>query len=373
MLPQANNPLSESSIIIANDTRMTQLAIIGAGMAGLAAARALQQRRPALAITVYEKSRGLGGRVATRRRDGFSFDHGAQNVRAPTPALHHLLTTELPCAQLHDIGLPVWVFDGAGALAAGDQALNAEPKWVYRDGMNRLGKLLAAGIPVRHEVQVGQVNELPKPAGGQAQWALFDRAGVALGIADAVLFTPPGPQAADLIVASALNDDLRQALLAELAPVRYRRCISLALAYPQRVERPYYALLNIDRTHPITWLALEHSKAPERCPPGTSLLIAQMAPGWSSEHWETAPAELERLIAPPVAALLAADLGAPLWSDVQRWRYALPDAGADFATLNATRSGLFFAGDYTAGLGRVHLAIESGWRVAEAIEQWLDA
>lgn len=352
---------------------MTQLAIIGAGMAGLAAARALQQRRPELVITVYEKSRGLGGRMATRRRDGFRFDHGAQNVRAPTPMLQHLLTTELSAAELHDIGLPVWVFDGAGALAAGDPALNAEPKWVYRDGMNRLGKLLATGIEVRREVQVGQVNELPNAPGGRAQWALFDRAGVALGIVDAVLFTPPGPQAADLIAASALNDTLRQALLVELAPVRYRRCISLALAYPQYVERPYYALLNIDRTHPITWLALEHSKAPERCPPGASLLIAQMAPGWSSEHWETPPAELEQLIASLVAALLAEDLGAPLWSDVQRWRYALPDAGADFAALNATGSGLFFAGDYTAGLGRVHLAIESGWRVAEAIDQWLDS
>ena len=43
-----------------------KLAIIGAGVAGLAAARALRQRRPDLAITIYEQSRSLGGRVATR-------------------------------------------------------------------------------------------------------------------------------------------------------------------------------------------------------------------------------------------------------------------------------------------------------------------
>ena len=60
-----------------------KLAIIGAGVAGLAAARALRQRRPDLAITIYEKSRGLGGRVATGRRDGYIFDHGAQNMRGP--------------------------------------------------------------------------------------------------------------------------------------------------------------------------------------------------------------------------------------------------------------------------------------------------
>ena len=66
------------------------------------------------------------------------------------------------------------------------------------------------------------------------------------------------------------------------------------------------------------------------------------------------------------------DARAPLWCDVQRWRYALPDTSADFATLNASGSGLFFAGDYMSGPGRLHLAIESGWRVASLIERMLD-
>src|SRR6266545_2001627 len=103
---------------------MADLAIIGAGVAGLAAARELRQRypdvgkgRPDLDITIYEQSHELGGRVATRRRNGFIFDHGAQNLRAPTPEIARLLTAELPSDQLRDIGLPVWTFDGAGAIA----------------------------------------------------------------------------------------------------------------------------------------------------------------------------------------------------------------------------------------------------------------
>src|SRR5215212_5671946 len=117
---------------------MPDLAIIGAGVAGLAAARALRQRRPGLAITICEQNRELGGRLATRRREGYIFDHGAQNLRAPTPELARLLTAELPSDQLCDIGLPVWTFDGAGVLAQGDPAQNAEPKWIYRDGLDRL-------------------------------------------------------------------------------------------------------------------------------------------------------------------------------------------------------------------------------------------
>ena len=125
-----------------------QLAVIGAGVAGLVAARALRQRRPELALAVFEKSRGLGGRVATRRREGFAFDHGAQNLRAPGAAVARLLIEQLDTSLLRAIELPVWVFDRAGAIAPGDPAQNAEPKWCYADGANRLGKLLAEGLDV---------------------------------------------------------------------------------------------------------------------------------------------------------------------------------------------------------------------------------
>lgn len=369
--------------------RDMKLAIIGAGVAGLAAARALRQRRPELAITIYEKSRGLGGRAATRRREGFAFDHGAQYAKAPTPELLRLLTAELPAGDLLDIGRPVWVFDGAGAIAEGDPAQNADPKWTYRQGLNQLGKLLGADLDIRREVRVGRLvregegergrNRAASPtlprafAPAHGRWVLIDTAGQPVSDADLVLLTPPAPQAADMLAASEIDPVAKAALLAELSRATYRRCISLALAYARPLDRPFYALVNTDRAHPVAWLALEHAKGAGRCPPGHSLLIAQMAPGWSLERWEMPAEDLERLVAEQVGALLSEDLGAPLWSDVQRWRYALPDSGADFEALNGSGSGLFFAGDYTAGLGRLHLAIESGWRAAGVIDQALGA
>ena len=364
-----------------------KLAIIGAGVAGLAAARALRQRRPDLAITIYEKSRGLGGRAATRRRDGYIFDHGAQYMKAPTPELERLLNAELPADDLIDIGQPVWTFDSAGAIAEGDPAQNADPKWTYRGGLSRLGKLLGAQLDIQCETRVGRIGRKTKDEGrivgaSDSLWSLvfglsfagyelFDIQQHQVGEADLVLLTPPAPQTADILAASDFDADIKAALLAELAHATYTRCISLALAYDRPIARPFYALVNSDRAHAISWLALEHAKAPERCPPGHSLLIAQMAARWSLDHWETLADELERLVADQVGALLGEDTRAPLWSDVQRWRYALPDSGADFDALNAFGSGLFFAGDYTSGQGRLHLAIESGWRAASAIERVL--
>jgi predicted NAD/FAD-dependent oxidoreductase len=363
-----------------------QLAIIGAGVAGLAAARALRQRRPDLTITIYEKSRGLGGRAATRRRDGCIFDHGAQYMKAPTPELERLLTAELPADELLDIGRPVWTFDRTGAIAEGDPAQNADPKWTYRNGLSRLGKLLGAGLDIQRATRIGRIGQRTKDEGRTtdlgadpsssvvrpwSHYELFDIQQQKIGQADLVLLTPPAPQTADILAASDFDPSVKAALLTALARATYRRCISLALTYERPIARPFYALVNIDRAHPISWLALEHAKAPDRCPPGHSLLVAPLASRWSLDHWETLAGDLERLVAVQVGALLGEDTRAPLWSDVQRWRYALPDSGADFDALNATGSGLFFAGDYTSGQGRLHLAIESGWHVASAIERAL--
>ncbi|MFM7274112.1 MAG: FAD-dependent oxidoreductase, partial [Gammaproteobacteria bacterium] len=52
-----------------------RIAVIGAGIAGLALARALAD---AAEVTVFEKSRGAGGRMSTRRQEPWHFDHGTQ-------------------------------------------------------------------------------------------------------------------------------------------------------------------------------------------------------------------------------------------------------------------------------------------------------
>ena len=66
-----------------------RVAIIGAGMAGLAAARLL--REAGASCTIFDKSRGLGGRMATRRTGDFSFDHGAQYFTARGPRFRALV------------------------------------------------------------------------------------------------------------------------------------------------------------------------------------------------------------------------------------------------------------------------------------------
>jgi predicted NAD/FAD-dependent oxidoreductase len=354
-----------------------KLAIIGAGMAGLAAARKIQQLRPELEITVYEKSRGYGGRVATRRRDGFVFDHGAQNIK-PSPEVEQFMLHNLPTDQLRDVTLPIWTFDAANTISAGEDEYNREHKWIYGDGLNRLGKLLGEGVDVRRAQRVASLRRRANDEGRTSSFVvrrssetyqLFDTDNQAVDEADMVLLTPPAPQTSAIVADSGLPDGVKEALTGELEKAAYTRCLSFALPYHRQIERPFYALINTDRKHAIAWLALEHAKGPERCPADSSLLIAQMAPQWSLDHWDVPVEELAPQVTELVSALLGEDMCDPLWCDRQGWRYAQPTSVADFGVLNrvGAEHGLFFAGDYTAGKGRVHLAIESGWRAADLI------
>jgi hypothetical protein len=348
---------------------MKRFAIVGAGAAGLAAAQVLTRR--GFEVVLYEKSRGVGGRVTTRRVYDCIIDHGAQVVQAPSRELQRLVLTE-PLDDMpgpNEIVRPVWTFDVAGTISEGDTAANSIPRWCWPRGSTTLSKTMAAGLMIRQQVRVQRLI-----ATGQG-YTLLDETGQVLDTADAVLLTPPAPQTAEIIAASSLARNMQRALLNELGKASYRRCLSVALAYPRRPDVPWYALVNLDHQHPVAWLGCEHEKT-GHAPLHVGLMLAQMSHDFSVHHWDAiekgtyedeirAHSLLIHIHA--YVQQLAGTLGAPLWADVHRWRYALPASHADFDTLNRTGSGLYFAGDYVDEKGRVHQAIERGWQVAEVI------
>ena len=61
-------------------TQPLRVAVIGAGLAGLSAARTLRDQDHE--VRVFDKGRGVGGRTSTRRSKSFAFDHGAQYFTA---------------------------------------------------------------------------------------------------------------------------------------------------------------------------------------------------------------------------------------------------------------------------------------------------
>ncbi|GHO84639.1 NAD(P)/FAD-dependent oxidoreductase [Dictyobacter formicarum] len=340
---------------------MPSVAILGAGMSGLAAAHSFQDA--GYTVTLFEKSRGVGGRAATRKRAGFIYDHGAQYIKEGTPTSLEWVTERFRTPDLIDIEKPVWTFDRQGQIQPGDEKQNAEQKLNYRGGLTTLPKKMAQGLSIQFETRI--INVQQETSG----WRLYDSAGYNYAGFDFLFITLPAPQATKLIQASQLETTLQQTIVQQLTPASYNPLLSIMLGYqPQPQTRPYYALVNTDKKHPISWLAWEHEKAPERVPPQSGMLIAQMAPDYSTTHMETSEEECIQHVGQLVAQLIQEELPTPIFTDIQRWRYALPAQKVDGDQLNAQTlpQRLAFSGDAFVG-GRLHLALEHGIMIAQRL------
>jgi predicted NAD/FAD-dependent oxidoreductase len=343
---------------------VTGIAIVGAGMAGLAAADAL--RETDLEVTVFERRDEISGRATTRSRNGCVFDCGANYVKSDDGRV-----SELICSlggALVDVRQPVYTFDAEGTVSEGRD--DDDHKWTYTDGIAKLGRLLVdrSEAELRRGVTVTDLRRDGPGRGWRLAGTTPEGDETDFGGYAAVVFTPPGPKTGGLIADAEWNAPLAHDLDVALSAVPYRTIHSVALHYPFAIARPYYALVNVDRGHEVGWIAREECKR-GHVPNGETLLIVQMAPDWSRERFAAPGREITARAAEHAADVLDdGRLTDPDWTDLTRWRHALPDAAPDRELLErAAERDLHFAGDWVAGDGRVHLAIRSGLAVADRI------
>ena len=334
---------------------------------------------------MLDKSRGVGGRAATRWRDvpdahgtpvRWRVDHGAQ-VFTPEPGspADRLTRSVLAPDAIIAIDRPTVPFSDDGTVRPGDVHAGGPPRLAVASGYAALGRALAAGLDVRLNTAA---TRLGRTDAGWTVHAETPDGPAALGPFRAVILTPPAPQAATLVEASAFDAAARERLAAALAAATYRSQFSVVLAFKRYVALPgdAYALVNAQdderRPHDVAWLA-DETRKPGRAPEGAGLLVAQMSAGWTRAHYDDAR---EALVADTVARIeaLVGPLPPRLWTDSQRWRYSLPDGAVDAAALAAAEPlGLFAAGDAVAGKGRAHLALESGLGVAARVAAFVAA
>ncbi|MCH7659940.1 MAG: FAD-dependent oxidoreductase [Euryarchaeota archaeon] len=332
------------------------IGIVGAGVAGLGVAYEL--RESDADVTLLEKREEVGGRAATRRKNGCTYDHGA-NYITPDEELDEFVR-ELGEEELVEIEEPVWTFDSTGEISAGEE--RDRPALTYENGITQFSKRVFSTTDATLDTET-RIETIVRD--GERWRAKSEDSRYEF---DALVMTPPAPQTAALLAEAEWTDPLRNDLVSEIEAVPYRTILSVLLHYPFGIDRPYYALVNTDKDHEIGWLSREECKS-GHVPDGDSLLVVQMAPDWSLERY----GESEKAIT-EAAAELAADLleepplSSPDWSDVQRWRHALPDGGGDSSVIErGEEHSLYFAGDWAAGEGRVAAAFESGRAVGRRL------
>jgi photolyase PhrII len=335
-------PRYASHVARASQPGVGLVAIVGAGLAGLMAARTLHDA--GADVTVFEKSRGVGGRAATRRDGGWTWDHGAQYATFRDPRLAPWVTSWAEAGLLAP-----W----EGRLAVREQgtwrpAAPGPVRWVAVPGMSALGRHLARDLAVRLETPVAHARRTGD------RWVLRNAEGETLGEFDHLLVTAPAPQAARLLDADA------PALAHRVAQVMMHPCwaVRCVLAAPAGTTFDA-AFVNDDAT--LAWVARNASK-PGRDPHHeTWVLHATRA--YSAAALERQPAEAMAPMLEAFTPMLGPDAPAIVHAEAHRWRYAIPDPVLDADALWDDTLQVGAAGDWCGG-PRVEGALLSGMAVA---------
>ncbi|MBC52397.1 MAG: NAD/FAD-dependent oxidoreductase [Gammaproteobacteria bacterium] len=323
------------------------IAVIGAGIAGLSCATQLEAL--GMRVSVFDKSRGTGGRMSTRRGDGWQADHGAQYFTARDP----LFLQELDRWQqagVADLWQPDIAVLGDGAPHRNDGTTR---RYVGVPRMSSPARWLADALTVNVSARVIEL------VNANHRWQLrFDdatdgRAALESTVFDAVVLAIPPAQAADLTRPHAAATTA----LCESLPMR--PCWAVMLQFNARVALPFAAAFV--NAGPLRWIARDSSK-PGR--PARETWTLHATTHWSEQHLEDSADDVIQAL---VAALTTLGGPAPESATAHRWRYSEPDAAPDarvFVWDAALKLGL--CGDWLHG-GRVEGAWLSGRAVARAI------
>lgn len=320
-----------------NDARKFDTLVVGAGWAGLTAASKLAAAGQR--VVVIEKSRGPGGRSATRRDGKARFDHGAQYFTARSAAFGRQV------AEWRDAG---WIAKWTPRLAVlGDRQVHGDPESVQRfvalPGMNGVCKHLAASLDCRFEMRVRALRF-------GAHWTVELDDEVLK--ARRLLLTAPPAQTAEL-----LGPD--HPLYDDLAAVRFDPCIALMAAFEEGLDARFDAAF-VNDDSPLRWIARDSSK-PGR---GGECWVAHATDDWSREHLEADMDDLAADLAPELCRRLDVSPDRLRSARAHRWRFAQVAEPRDQGFLSNREQRLAVAGDWLAG-SRVEGAWTSGRKAAE--------
>ncbi|MGQ5525268.1 NAD(P)/FAD-dependent oxidoreductase [Chitinimonas sp. PSY-7] len=313
------------------------VAVIGAGIAGLSCANALTQA--GLNVAIFDKARSAGGRMATRRGEFASFDHGAQYFTAHLPTFHEVV------AQWQAAGV---VTEWKGRIVAWDgtkfEDADGKTRYVAEPGMSGLCRYLLGELNffAQHKL-IGFDRE------GDG-WRLDFENGETAACRRLVLALP-APQSAALLE----NMPELQATIAGVI-------MSPAWAVMTRFSEP----INLDfagcfvNQGPLSWVARDSSK-PGR--PAGEAWVLHGSPSWSQAHVNEKEGNVSNALLAAFRNLAGIQIGVEELS-AHRWLYAQADNPMNVGCLMDASGTLGLAGDWING-SRVEGAWDSGFQLAE--------
>ena len=318
-----------------------KVGVLGAGIAGLAAAGRLKARGHE--VTVFDKGRGPGGRASSRRRGLFHFDHGAQYFTA----------------RQEEFSAAVGGWLAAGVVAPWDghivslvggvtSPLKSETRrYVGQPQMSGLAKHLARELDVRCGVLVDELTRV------DGLW-MPEEGGEILGAFDRLIVAMPPAQAAQLLEADSPLGGVARS-------VEMRPCWCVMLGLEARLEVPFDGAFCNESA--LSWISSDNSK-PSR--PQTEAWVLHASPEWTEEHLHEEREQVIKALTAEFEEVTGVVLPPVSHRDAHRWGLAQPASEEPVQALCDLERGLALAcGAYVGG--RVEGAYMSGLAAAAGI------
>ncbi len=312
--------------------------VVGAGIAGLMAGRILAER--GWRVILAEKSRGVGGRMATRRMGRTRIDHGAQFFTARNPEFRRQTAS--------------WCREGAARIWFRDNRFSPgefpSAHYIGLPSMTGVAKHLASGQRCLLQCRITRVEF------NRGTWTAFSDTRP-IAHTHWLVLTAPLPQSLQLL------DPVRKRLPVEeyqrLQGIRYDKCIAVMATLNAPAGLPAPGLIRPNSPEPLSLLADNHGKGVSLAP----ALTLHSGPEFAQIHFDLPEADL----CEPLIEAARPYLKAPVREiQVHRWRYARPRAQFHRLTFCHRPCRLALAGDAFGG-GRVEGAALSGLTAARSM------
>ena len=320
----------------------TSIAIIGAGVAGLAAARQLS----GMNYMIFEKSRGPGGRLASKRLDQQRADIGAQFFTVRDARFEETIALAVEAGAVQPWSPRMGAFQDSKPINSPDN----QQRYVGAPYMNALGRFLAQSVEIQSEVRIASVRR------DGARFILTSIAGDRY-TADQVLVTAPVNQMSDLL------SDFGISQIADKFTMEPTWTTVVSTSEHLVAEDGAIIDACFGGDHPaFDFISAERSK-PGR---NSDLIVIHSTPEWAGAHLEREAAWVSQELSTMLSETFNIRSSAVL---SHRWRYARPTDPTVTAQkgIFQVESGLWIAGDYLAG-GRVEGSFLAGLEAAERLQ-----
>ncbi|MBA2712909.1 MAG: FAD-dependent oxidoreductase [Rubrobacteraceae bacterium] len=283
-----------------SDSQKRSCIVIGAGISGLLAAGELQ--REGWDVTVLDKGRGVGGRMATRRVGGGTFDHGAQFFTVRGERFSDLVDGWLGAGAAAE-----WARGFADAEGRPNE--DGHPRYRGGDGMTSIPKYIAGGLDVRTGERVVRVDA------GEDSWEILCESRLRVE-GSALVLALPVPQALDL--ASSGKYRLPDGARTKLEAVSYDPCLALMVLLDGPSPVPEPGGMQI-KGETLDFIGDNQRKGISSVPAVT----IHAGPEWSRENFENDETEITRQLISLAGDRLGTDLAPDVVdTSLTRWRYS---------------------------------------------------